>query len=104
MCLFKRKKPGHFGSGLFRFTGNFLYNSLLLREAADPFAVIDKMEIHGILCMERIVAGNRIGNFTMAFYGFLAKDSAGRLRGMELLITGISLGTTTFLLLKAIAV
>lgn len=69
-CLFKRKKPGAKCPG-------FLYNSLLLREAADPFAVIDKMEIHGILCAERIAAGNRIGNFTVAFYGFPAKDSPG---------------------------
>ena len=97
--MFKRKKPG-------AKCPDFLYNSLLLREAADPFAVIDKMEIHGILCAERIAAGNRIGNFTVAFYGFPAKDSpvVSTNRGMELLITGISLGTTTFLLLKAIAV
>ena len=66
-----------------------------MRGIADSFAVIDKMEIHGILCAERIAAGNCIGNFTMAFYGFPAEDSAGCLH---------KLGTTTFLLLKAIAV
>ena len=55
----------------------FLYTSRLMREIADSLAVIDKMEIHGILCPDRIVAGNRIGNFTMAFYGFLTKDPAG---------------------------
>ena len=48
-----------------------------MRGIADSLAVIDKMEIHGILCAERVAAGNCIGNFTMAFYGFPAKNSAG---------------------------
>ena len=81
--------------------------SRLMRKIADPLAVIDKMEIHGILCPDRIVAGNRIGNSTMAFYGFPLRripPVVSTNRGMELLITGISLGTTTFLLLNAIAV
>ena len=43
----------------------------------DSFTIINQMKIHGILCAERIAAGNRIGNFTVAFYGFHAKNSPG---------------------------
>ena len=68
--IIKKVLPGDGSTFLYHNSGSF-------HGKVNPFSVVDQMKIHGILCAERIAAGNRIGNFTVAFYGFPAKDSPG---------------------------
>ena len=81
------------------------HNSGSFHGKVNPFSVVDQMKIHGILCAERVVGCDGVCNLTMGFDCFLMQciSCAFYKRGIELLITGISLGTTTFLLLRAIA-
>lgn len=83
-----------------------LYLIGILFNKQDSLTVIYQMKIHGILSAQRVVLGNCICNLTMCFDCLFVQSPTGCFNnsGIELLMTGIRRGTTTFLLLNAMAV
>ena len=45
----------------------------------NPLTVINQMQIHGILCAERVMCGNGIRNLTVDLDGFFQQCSSGGL-------------------------
>lgn len=83
-----------------------LYLIGILFNKQDSLTVIYQMKIHGILSAQRVVPGNCICNLTVCFDGLIVQSPlvVSTNSGIELLMTGIRRGTTTFLLLNAMAV
>ena len=45
----------------------------------NPLTIINQMQIHGILCAERVMSGNGIRNLTVGFDGFFQQCTSGGL-------------------------